>query len=146
MPGVTNPAEAFFKDGSWSWDGTKWRKQPMLFGFSDTLADRQFIADTGAGDIDLTSSAVPAGEIWVVTNVAYRNRDNACTDIVVWPATDNKTPPIIANYAPTAGQWDCQVINIVMEEGDTMVFRFNGCVALDYIEMQMVGYSMSIVE
>ncbi len=52
------------------WIASAWQKNPLLFGYSGQI----LIADTNtslaAGNNTIDSSAVPAGEIWVITNCA----------------------------------------------------------------------------
>jgi len=143
---VKQQTAADLTPGVMGWDGSAWRKLPMLWGFTETVADRQFDTDADAGTNDLTFTAPAGGEVWVITNVAFRNRGSVCSSIVVTAYVAGATPPLVVEYSPVANQWDTHAIHCVLEYGDSLMIRFNDCTALDYIEAQMIGYSMSVAE
>jgi len=71
MSGITNPAEAYFKDGLWTWDGSVWRKQPLLFGYTDNLLQRTTTSTLPAGAANVDLAAVPSSYVYVYTSLLF---------------------------------------------------------------------------
>lgn len=67
--GVTDPAEEYFKDGTWEWNGSAWVKKPLALGFSGPFSASNDYGATGAGNAAGTVLTVPAGEVYVVQNI-----------------------------------------------------------------------------
>lgn len=80
MP-ITDPAEEYFKDGLWGWDGAAWRKLPLLWGYSAQYLEYETVTAASTSAQDLTFSTVPAGELWVVTSVTFYCNNNSPTRI-----------------------------------------------------------------
>lgn len=55
--------------GIHGWIGSAWQKQPMLFGVSGTITRSWNNTSLSAGANNVDDSAVPAGEIWIITNM-----------------------------------------------------------------------------
>jgi len=66
MPGITDPSEQYFKDGLWGWDGSQWRKLPLVWGYSEDYSEKVVESDVPAGSVTIDLSTVPAGEVWVI--------------------------------------------------------------------------------
>ena len=71
--GITNPAEQHFERGAWGFDGTLWRKLPMLWGFTEGWVGEASNASAAAGTNFLELAAVPAGEVWTAYVVSAIN-------------------------------------------------------------------------
>lgn len=146
MPGITNPSEKYFKDGQWTFDGTVWRPQNQLLSYRDTVNISVTIADATAGTNTLLSTAVPAGEVHVITAVIAWNDTSASTlarlkkdvaggnywiDVVIAPA----------RYYPLKFQG-----TLVMKEADKLGATIYGCTLHDVLYMTGVGYKFKIAE
>lgn len=146
MSGITNPAEAFFKDGVWGWNGTAWHKLPLLFGYSEPFyfSDR----DTNAtADWDtLTTGAVPAGEIWIVTSISARDDNSNITQIAIFHS-DGVSNNIVAQVFPTVAE-QCVIFTgwLVLSKDDTIWAGFTGTVLNDDIYLNASGFKMKIAE
>ena len=143
MP-ITDPSEQYFKDGTWGWDGTRWRKLPLTWGYTDVYIENVRTNDAVAGLNDLDGSLVPAGEVWVVTNVVLFNTDSATTiiDMQVWLSPDavlvRRVRDAIANYS---AEWAGQVY---LKAGYRMRAEFSGCTLNDNLRANFLGYKMAV--
>jgi hypothetical protein len=146
MSGITNPAEKYFKDGLWTFDGTVWRPQNQLFAYRDSYWQQVSNLSPGAGIITLNGTAVPAGEVWVVTNMYARN-DTTATSTVALLVTDTVTNFYVDDslyYAlPRSLRWSGQAVLKA-----TWLARaiFSGVVAGDDLYAWFSGYKFKIAE
>ncbi len=168
MSGVTDPAEEYFKDGVWGWaatlweklvssggrlftalhgwDGSAWRKLPLLFGYSDVYGEWEFEVDVAAGNRTLTFSTVDPGEIWVVTGIsAHCVQDNPSRvefRVSVGGAAirvKQQAYGVASDTVNWAGE-------LVLKQGDEVTVMFLACVAGDDIYASAWGYKMLIAE
>jgi len=146
MTGITNPAEAFFKDGQWTWDGSVWRKQPLLFGFSELAGEILAAGSLAAGTNVLAGAAGAAGEIAIVRQVAVRYVGTPPTSLQVLSVGTPGTPPVLAEYSVVSNTWYCARCFLVLEEGDYLTAVTAGATAGDALYFRYSGYKMSIVE
>lgn len=144
MGGITNPSEEYFKDGVWGYDGSVWRKLPLVFGYTDNIIVLIADYDADAGQNDLTYGPVPAGEIRILNYVSYRNENTAgqpvtlyCVQGIYWVVL-SLTPIVVA------GTWYFWSGSIILKEGDKFVCRFRNCAAHDNIYLDVIGYKMSV--
>ena len=79
MSGITDPTEEYFKDGLWGWDGSRWRKLNLLFGYNRPYNDLKGNPDVPAGASDLAGSTVPEDEVWVVCGMAMYVVSASCS-------------------------------------------------------------------
>jgi len=146
MPGVTNPAEAFFKDGAWGWDLTKWRKLPLVFGYTDRW--QEDLSETLVGDQNWSGNtvAVPAGYIYVAQFMHFQNNGGARgarymafrVGAVIHHCAYTLAPP---QYVPDI--WNG---GIPMKEGDYIAMYQGSCLDGDAIKAGVWGYKMAIAE
>ena len=143
MP-ITNPNEAYFKDGGWSWTGSKWIKGGLAFEYAGQLFDRVHKADADAAQQVLASGAVPAGELWVVTAMMVQNANNAVTGrflgirkgaVDLWLATD------AGGIGGSAFSWGG---TMVLVEADYVIAALLGCTLNDDLYLNYTGYKMRV--
>ena len=146
MPGITDPAEAYFKDGLWGWDGSVWRKLPLLFGYSESLA--QWIRETNATAVEdtLDLGAVPEGEIWVITSASAHDRDTNVTKIVIYQQTAEGAHPVVEHFPTAAGERAIFSGWLVLPKDDYLYGEYIGTVLNDNIYVSCTGFKMAIVE
>lgn len=65
------------------WDGSQARKLPLLWGFSDQYVERANFTSTGAAWTYANGTAVPAGEVWVVSCLRGRHTDAVARDTIL---------------------------------------------------------------
>ena len=143
MP-ITDPTEQYFKDGTWGWDGSQWRKLPIVWGYSDRYAEYLSTNDATAGNNYLTGTLVPVGEVWVVTNLLLLNVGSA-TVATQGELYDGTTGFIVHRVsAPASGaiiEWQGQVY---LKAGDRMRATFYSCSLGDNLRATFLGYKMKV--
>jgi hypothetical protein len=143
---VTDPTEAYFKNGLWGWDLTQWRKLPLIFGYTDRYAENLGGTKSGAGIYTGSMTAVPAGNIIVANYLMARNTITAPTFITLHAYDGTNYYLFTRTATPGAAnpvQWDG---SFVLKEGDYLEVRVHGCLDADVIEAVVWGYKMAIAE
>jgi len=144
MTGITNPTEEYFKDGTWGWDGTQWRKLGLLWGYSDRYVERAGNESAAAGYNVLASSTVPAGEVWVVQGVVVKNV-NTATQCNAFLVASDTGYALTERVTLTPDTWYCFAINpAIMKAGDYLTTAFFNCQAGDGLYMDINGYKMKV--
>jgi len=144
MTGITNPTEEYFKDGTWGWDGTQWRKAGLLWGYSDRYVERAKNESAAAGNNNLEGSTVPAGEVWVVQGVAVVNI-NTATQCNVFLMVGGEGYTLTEQVTLTPFIWYRFAINpVIMKGGDCLRAFFINCQAGDALYMDINGYKMKV--
>ena len=146
MAAITDPTEEYFKDGVWGWDGSQWRKLPLLFGYSDRYAERVGPVTAVSGTNQLDLSTVPSGEIWVITSIsAWASSSNISrvdlrvivgSDVFVLKATGYSTAYHTVDWQGT----------IILAAGDYIRVQFSGASGGEALDAWAVGYKMKIAE
>jgi hypothetical protein len=145
MGGITNPTEEYFKDGIWGHDGTRWRKLNLVWGYYDRLCEQQANLNAAAGVNFLNHTAVPVGEVWVVTGASAVDSNTAT--LIQLGMTCGAAAPVVFSYGtPVAGTWVATpAANYVLKAGDLMWTLFVACALNDDIYSNIWGYKMRIV-
>jgi len=145
MPGITNPAEEYFKDGQWGWDGTQWRKSALPFGYTAQVLAQVLVASAAGGTNILTGSGPSTGEIWCITAMEMHDATTGVTSarlgvlsggVYYWAAT------CAALAAAVGFSWSG---SIYLVNGDVVVGRLDGCTAGDALYLNYLGYKMAVV-
>ena len=142
--GITDPTEEYFKDGAWGWDGTRWRKLALVWGYTDTLRLSVSDDDSAAGTINLITGSVPAGEIWVVQLAQINDRSSAATRLEVQVRNGGLVMTLVVDYSPVADHVALQAGQWVLAEGEFLSFWFLGVTLHDNIEGYVAGYKMKV--
>ena len=144
MPWPTDPTEQFFGRGGWGWDGTRWRKLPMLWGYTDRVFQNLSEAAPDTGTWTKYSTAVPAGEIhklefcYVVndsrvgSSVTFALQSGGVTNYFVYTTT-------VARYFPNTF-----VGSITLKEGDQLRITMGGVTAGDAMKAAFWGTKMAV--
>lgn len=144
MTGPTDPAETYFEKGLWGHDGSVWRKLPMVWGYSDRWAERSTTASASAGSNTVKSTAVPAGEVWVLHAMAARNKD---TDVAMQFLLNAGAVVLRVKLvaAPGVNVWVLySPTELVLAEGDTVDVLFLSCTSGDELNVDFWGYKMAV--
>jgi len=142
--GITNPAEEYFKDGLWGWDGSQWRKLGLLFGYYDRWVERQRETNAAAGQNSLQTDAVPAGYIYILDAIVTMNLNKAVTHLKRVVGDGIEVELSIATAVPTATHDTLFPISIVLKPGDYVKVYFLACDAGDDLFLEVWGYKMKI--
>jgi len=144
MPGITDPAEEYFKDGIWGWDGSAWRKLPLVWGYSDHYSQRVYTVNAATGVNALTFTAVPVGEVRVILGMTAYNNTSTITrvEFKVWAAAIPITlywedTPVLQDLVKFYG-------NVVLKAGNYLQASFSGCTAGDDLWGYAWGYKMKV--
>ena len=118
----------------------------LIFGYYDRYWERQYTLSATAGTNFLAGTAVPAGEIWVVTSL--RGVDvNTSPSSLTLQAYDGTTTIVLARkLSPginTDVIWSGQAF---LKAGDYIQARFDGCTLNDDIYLDIMGYKMKLVQ
>lgn len=144
MSGPTNPTEIYFDKGGWGFDGTLWRKLNLLWGYNDQLFEKKVNLAALLGDNILYHTAVPAGEVWVVTGASAVDANTATR--IQLGMSGGGTFSIIWDYGtPAPGVWVATPAeNIVLKAGALMWTDFLVCAVGDDIYSSIWGYKMKV--
>jgi len=146
VSGITNPAEAFFKDGAWGWDSTQWRKLSMLWGYSDTYSQGRSDTSSPAGLLQLDFSVVPAGEVWHIYGMSFYFISATCSEIRVLAYIGGGGTYVDVERSPTSGFLYAFHFNVVLKAGDYLVAWFNTMTLNDDGYAWAWGYKMKVAE
>ena len=141
---ITNPAEEFFKDGGWGHDGSQWRKLALLWGYSDVYKEAKSNTNADVGTNYLLFGAVPAGEIWIVTNAVAYNSITAGCSIALAPVVNASAVVIRYTIFITLTRYTDWQGWCVLKAGDYFRVGFYNCVAGDDIYAHVIGYKMAV--
>lgn len=146
MPGITNPAEPYFKDGVWGWDGSAWHKLPMLFGYSDVWSEVKNSLNVAAGDLVVYFDTIDPGQVVVVTNFNLRCAQNNATWVELRAVIDGTIVALKAQGTIVANDSVSIQCHVVLKEGDKLGYRYVGATLNDDFHASACGYVMEIAE
>lgn len=142
--GITIPTEEYFKDGTWGHDGTQWRKLPLTWGYTDRWHEVVAVANAAAGTNDLLTTAVPAGEVWILQTADCYNANSVSGQSIA--PTDGATVTILVQAVAVVVA--CITVtgfcHIALREGDQIRARFTGCILNDTLSLRVWGYKMAV--
>lgn len=130
----------------YGWDGSNWRKLPIVWGYSDRWAQRVYVENATAGTNNLNTTDVPAGEVWVLQAMASKNenKDVAMDYTAVFNGTQVK---LKVHSLPGVNTWVTLFpIGICLKEGDNARCRFLSCNLNDDLYLDVWGYKMKVAE
>lgn len=145
MPGITDPAEEYFKDGSWGWDGTRWRKGAIPFAYTAQWYENLGNASAPGGTYSVNSTAVPAGYIYVLQALSIENDTGARGMARIFARPSGLYTCLGYTLAPAQFQPTYFSGAIVLKAGDTVLVTQLATVAGDAIYASVIGYKVAIV-
>ena len=128
---------------SYGWINGAWQKNPLLFGYSGEKEIAVSNTSLAAGANDLDSTAVPAGEIWVITHVAMSYVGTAPTHIEAKTVGASaimlfrQLAPVTTVVYDRQGWW-------IMEEGDLLRCTVAGATLNDDLYLWATGFKVDI--
>jgi hypothetical protein len=144
MSGITDPSEEYYKDGLWGWDGSQWRKLTLQFGYTGIYVSQVVNTNLAAGTNNLSDTAVPAGEIHVITNILIRYVGTPPTQIAARIVSGAVIVDLFVVRSPVSavsydrqGWW-------VLGPGDVLRLSITGATATDDALIDIAGFRMTI--
>jgi len=143
---VKQTTAADLTPGVMGWDGSAWRKLPLLWGYSDRYSEKESEDNVAAGTHYLSFTAVPEGEVWVITAyTAYCTTANPSSlrlgviqgGIELFLA--QQIPTVAGVLLPMTGQ-------LVLRKDDYLRAGFLSCALNDDIRAFACGYKMKVAE
>ena len=144
MTGITNPTEEYFKDGTWGWDGSQWRKLGLALWYYATYSEN--LSGTATDSVyDTWSTAVPSGYIYIVNAASIRNVTRATerADICVYSDTNIRTY-LSCLLSPARYQPAIFTGKLVLSPGWRIYMAMVGCSVDDVIQAGVAGYKVKI--
>jgi hypothetical protein len=121
-----------------------WQKAPIPWGFSDVIGSAAYEGDAAAGFNLLTSSTVPAGEVWWCMQAAMVDVTSAVTSMV-WKLHRGGTDYQIKRYGNVAAGYTLSPETpVILGPGDYMKYEFRGCTAHDVLFATIAGFKMDL--
>ena len=144
MSGPTDPAEEHFDKGSWGYDGTLWRKLPLLWGYSDRYFENLGTASAPSTTYYKEGTAVPAGEVWVISTIGLMNETRNGGPVLMWVRAVGIACFVYVNVAPVQLVPNLANISVVLKEGDMVGVQQYSVSVGDQIGAYVLGYKMKI--
>lgn len=146
MLGITNPAEKYFKDGTWGWDGSVWRKLPMVWGYSAHYCEALSGVATGGGNADVVLATVDPGEVWVIESVTMDHDAGAAKHISVHAYNNGCRQVIFDAIAADSGIYYIWNGRVTLPSGGNMFARAYAPGDGKKLNVNVWGYKMKIAE
>jgi len=128
----------------YGWISGAWQKQPMLLGYSGTVAEGLSDDSVDAGTNDLEGTHVPSGEIWYIAYAAIRIDGSDPDELMIRAVVDSEQVPVYSNPTPSARRWYTTPLAFVLAEGDYLLGRVTGATAGDDFYFRYVGWKIDI--
>ena len=116
----------------------------MLFGFSAGVYDKADNTNLSAGDQTIAMTTVPAGEIWVITNLAFEYTGTPPTDCTMRLSSGGVAHDIFNVLTPASGQWYDRQGWWFLSSGTFVACRVVGATAFDDLRLRATGFSIDI--
>lgn len=129
---------------AYGWDGSQWRKSGLLWGYNDRYAEDLGGTKSGAGQYSANSTAVPAGEIWVVNFVTLRNHTAARGAALLMVYDGSAYYRFVYDATPAQSVPLTYTGNLALKEGDFINVRMDTCQDGDTIHAGVWGYKMKV--
>lgn len=146
MSGITDPAQKYFKDGHWTFDGTVWRPQNQLIAYRNVVRLSAVNADAAAGTVFLDCAVVAAGTVHAITNINSVDNTSALTQLRLYVKSGGGYYYLRQALAPPAGAYTTWDGEIVIKTGENIGAQFIGVVLHDVLVITVNGYEFLIAE
>jgi hypothetical protein len=141
---VATASAGNFLVGTHGYVSGAWQKNPILFGYSAGLYETVSNIDLAAGNNVLVTSIVPAGWIWVATNISiyYYGTSPVFIDVRITHAAQyyfimRQRLPVSDQFYDRQGWW-------VLESGDYFSMIIIGATAGDDAIISVTGFKVQI--
>jgi len=140
----TTPAD--LTPGIEGWDGSAWRKLPMLWGYSDRWYESVTHTKSGAGDYSLSTAVVPSGYVYVVDFITTVNSGTVCTHYHELYAVGAGI--VLQAYTSVgANVWTPTFpVGVALKADDRVGASFVTCADGNVLYLKVWGYKMKVAE
>lgn len=115
----------------------------LIFGYNDRYVESESDLNAGAGTVEKSLSAVPAGEIWVL-QAAHGLNSKRAAGVVIRVTDGTDFADLTTGLTPASVSRVCWSGEVVMKEGDYVHFFFLGTIAGDDLYWNAWGYKMKV--
>jgi hypothetical protein len=141
---VTQDTPGDLLTGVHTYDGSQWRKQPPVWGFSGAVLDVDSLNPGVGGTYSLASTTVPTGEVHLYYAVAMVNVNNPITT-AQWKIMSGASEYFFYQYLNIPAGYAFVAPNpTVVEAGDYIQCSFYGVQAGDLIIAYFTGFKMDL--
>lgn len=141
---VTQTLPQLLTSGIHGYDGSAWRKLPLLWGYSDVYGESVGDTNLSAGTNSLNGSVVPSGEVWVVRGVLAMTISGSVSNLYFYATIGGSDITLRVDPTPTSGVW-CQFLPVVyLKAGDKVFVQVTGATAGDDLYARFWGYKMAV--
>lgn len=124
-------------------DGS-WQKQNMLWGYAGKYDEREEAFNVAAGDVFMTFSIVPAGELWVVTTFSTHPDQSNCTHVYMGHAGQGINYWMNSKGAPQAYDGVNVFCQMILGPTDHLRILYKGAALNDDFHAYATGYKMNL--
>lgn len=120
------------------------RGQDQLFSFTDVLQLHIDITTISDGDASRFTTDVPAGQLWIITNVLAYNSTTVCSRIDIYKKDNGTVYYLNKLLTPPALQGVSWQGLAFLNPGDSLRAGYYDCLTGDFIALDVLGYKMTL--
>jgi len=140
----TTPAD--MRVGAHGWDGSVWRKLPLIWGYSDRWVVDLGETKDGDGNYEKSTTAVGAGEVYVLQAVTFYNETGVRGQASVWGMGGVNYLCLARDSAPAINEVVRWTGKLVLKQGDYVRVQQLNCINNDVLNVKVWGYKMKVAE
>ena len=126
------------------WQRVMGADDEKIWAFGGVVEESPQNGDAAAGAVTVSGTAVPAGEIWVITHVTGRDITHAATTQSIVCAGLATFLTLAEVAALAAGLWLIWDGWVVLQAGDQVTISFTGVTLHDVLQLRYCGYKMTV--
>lgn len=127
-----------------TWSGGDWVRQPIIWGYSDTVTYNEADTALAAGTNTLVGDEVPAGEVWKIESVSFVYTGTSPTECAIRPNTGDGAIYYHSILAPTSGQTYTFSGQLTIKAGGKIRLVITGATLNDACRLSYGGYRMEL--
>lgn len=144
MPQVGANNEPLHEVAPFGYTKSKWHRQPVVFGPTESLVGSVSTTSLPAGSSTLDFAAVPADTIWIVTSVSARYVGTVPGNIYVSVVSGAAAAVLFAQASPASNIIYDRQGWFVLFPGDVFRIGVNGATLNDDLAGWIAGYKMTL--
>jgi hypothetical protein len=146
FPAITDPAQKYFKDGQWTYDGSAWRPQDQLIAYRDVVRETWSNTEAAAGTNYHDFLTIAAGYVFIIQGVFAVNVTTAASNVDLYIRSGGINYYIMASGGSTPSNKIQYIGALVLKSGEVLRVAWNGCVLYDDIYAWVAGYKFLVAE
>lgn len=144
--GITDPAEYYFKDGLWTYDGTVWRPQSQLISYRDRVVVSDSETSVGAGVTVWGSGAVPTGYVFDVQFISAYHDDTSVRNMQIQLNGGGAACVLIQALSVAAGVLIVANPHAILKAGDYVQILCTALASGKHLYGAIWGYEFKVNE